>query len=361
MIKAKDNIYKITPYIGGESTAKDGQRIIKLSSNEGPFGPPPLAVAAMQEAAKEISRYPDGGCHALRDALAQKNNIPADNIVCGAGSDEIISLLCQAYTGVGDEVLYSAHGFLMYAISAKAAGATPVSVPENDLTMDVDGLLAAVTDKTKILFLANPNNPTGSYLKGDDVLRLHAGLPKDVLLVLDAAYTEYVDDPDYIDGHDLVKQHDNVVVTRTFSKIYAMGGVRLGWMHGPDHVVDIMNRVRGPFNVSIEAQAAGVAALKDEVFIQRSLENNKKSLEMSRTAFEDMGLKVYPSAGNFLLVDFGDADRAENVRLALKDEGILIRQVGAYGLPTCLRITMGTQEEMALVIEAIKAYITIDD
>ena len=227
--------------------------------------------------------------------------------------------------------------------------------------MDVDGLLDAVTDNTKILFLANPNNPTGSYLKGDDVLRLHAGLPKNVMLVLDAAYTEYVDDPDYIDGHDLVTQHDNVVVTRTFSKIYAMGGVRLGWMHGPDHVVDIMNRIRGPFNVSIEAQAAGVAALKDEVFIQRSLENNKKSKEMSRTAFEDMGLKVYPSAGNFLLVDFADADRAENVRLALKDEGILIRQVGAYGLPTCLRITMGTQEEMALVIEAIKAYITIDD
>lgn len=358
MIKAKDSIYKITPYIGGESKAKEGQRIIKLSSNEGAFGPPPLAIEAMQEAAKEMNRYPDGGCHALCAALAVKNNIPAENIVCGAGSDEIISLLCSAYAGEGDEVLYSEHGFLMYAISAKKAGATPVSAPEkDDLKADVDALINAVTDRTKILFLANPNNPTGSYLNRDEVVVLHSRLPEGVLLVLDAAYTEYVDDPEYTDGHDLVAAHNNIVVTRTFSKVYGMGGVRLGWAHGPDHVIDVLNRVRGPFNVSIEAQAAGVAALKDEGFLKKTLENNKKCRDMTTQVLESIGLKVYPSAGNFLLVNFGDADKAENTRLALKEEGILVRQVGAYGLPTCLRITIGTQEEMDLVIQAIKSYI----
>lgn len=356
MIKAKENIYKITPYVGGESEAKEGQRIIKLSSNEGPFGPPPLAIKAMQEAAKEMNRYPDGGAHDLRQALAKKNNINADNIVCGAGSDQIIELLCKAYAGVGDEVLYSEHGFLMYAISAKAAGATPVSAPEIDLKADIEALLNAVTDKTKILFVANPNNPTGSYLKRDEIVELHNRLPKSVLLVLDAAYTEYVEDPDYTDGHDLVEQHDNVVVTRTFSKIYGMGGIRLGWAHAPEHVIDVMNRVRGPFNVSLEGQAAAIGALQDDAFIQKSLDNNKKCRAFTKNAFEELGYKVYPSEGNFVLVEFSSADEAENTRLALKDEGILVRQMPAYGLPSCLRVTIGTQEEMELVIAAVKAY-----
>ncbi len=357
MIKAKDSIYKITPYIGGESTAKEGQRIIKLSSNEGAFGPSPMAVKAMQEAAKDMNRYPDSGCSALREALAKKNNISADSIVCGAGSDEIISLLCSAYAGDGDEVLYTAHGFLMYSISAKVAGATPVATPEKNLKADVDALIDAVTEKTKILFIANPNNPTGSYLKRAEIEDLHARLPKSVLLVLDAAYAEYVDDPDYTVGHDLVSQHDNIVVTRTFSKAYGMGGVRLGWAHGPDHVVDVLNRVRGPFNVSAEAQAAGVAALQDDDFLKMTLESNKKCLKMTADSLEALGVKVYPSAGNFVLVDFGNADKAENIRLALKDEGIFIRQMGGYGLPSCMRITIGTGEEMELVIEAIKGYL----
>lgn len=357
MIKAKNSIYEITPYVGGESKSKKAGRVIKLSSNEGPFGPSPLAIKAMQEAAKQMHRYPDGACHDLRQALAHKNNIPADNIVCGAGSDEIIALLCKAYAGTGDEILYSEHGFLMYAISAKTAGAIPVSATEKDLKADVDSLAKAITNNTKILFLANPNNPTGSYLTRSEIIKLHSLMPKDVLLVLDAAYAEYVDDPDYTDGHDLVAKHDNIIVTRTFSKVYGMGGVRLGWAHGPDHVIDVLNRVRGPFNVSSEAQAAGIAALQDDGFIQKTLENNKKCLQTTKTAMENLNLKVYPSAGNFLLVNFGHADKAENLRLYLKDEGILIRQMGAYGLPTCLRISMGLEEEMELVIEAITVYI----
>ena len=356
MIKAKKSIYDITPYVGGEGEPAKGKRLIKLSSNEGPFGPPPMAVKAMQEAVQDMHRYPDGACAALRDALATKNKINAENIVCGAGSDEIISLLCQAYAGAGDEVLYSAHGFLMYAISAKASGATPVTAPEIELKADIAALADAVTDKTKIVFIANPNNPTGSYLKRDEVLALHAKLPEDVLLVLDAAYAEYVEDADYSAGHDLVEQYQNIVVTRTFSKIYGMGGVRLGWAHGPSHVIDVLNRIRGPFNVSIEAQAAGLGALQDEAFITKTLESNKKCRALTKTGFEDLGYKVYPSEGNFVLVEFASAEDAEAVRLYLKAEGIYVRQMPAYGLPECLRVTIGTEEEMTLVLEVMKAY-----
>jgi histidinol-phosphate aminotransferase len=356
MIKAKKSIYDITPYVGGEGTPAEGKRLIKLSSNEGPFGPSEMAIKGMQEAAKDMHRYPDGGCVALRDALAQKNDIKAEQIVCGAGSDEMIALLCRAYAGVGDEVLYSEHGFLMYAISAKASGATPVTAPEQNLKADVNAMADAVTENTKIVFLANPNNPTGSYLTRDEVLALHSQLPDDVLLVLDAAYAEYVEDPNYTPGHDLVEQYQNIVVTRTFSKIYGMGGVRLGWAHGPDHVIDVLNRVRGPFNVSIEAQAAGLGALQDDEFLAKTLKSNKKCRAMTTAGFEALGYKVYPSEGNFVLVEFVSAEKAEEVRLFLKNEGIYVRQMPAYGLPQCLRVTIGTAEEMSLALDVMSAY-----
>jgi len=218
-------------------------------------------------------------------------------------------------------------------------------------------LLAAVTDKTKIVFIANPNNPTGSYLKRDEVLRLHKGLPEDVLLVLDAAYTEYVDDPDYADGHEWVESSKNIVVTRTFSKIYGLGGLRLGWGHMPDHVADIMNRIRGPFNVSSVAQVAGVAALQDDDFVKKSVAHNKKcSLEVS-SKLEQMGFTVYPSAANFLLVECETAERADGICDYLKNRNIFIRQMGGYGLPTCLRVSIGTEEQMNLALSAISDYI----
>lgn len=356
-LKAKTSIYDIAPYVGGESKTDSAQRVIKLSSNEGAFGPSPKAVTALQDLANTMHRYPEGGCTELRAALAEKNNIKADSIVCGAGSDEIISFLCQAYAGEGDEVLYSAHGFLMYPISAKVSGATPVSAPEKNLKADSAALLAAVTDKTKILFLANPNNPTGSYLTRDEVIDLHAKLPSSVLLVLDAAYAEYVDADDYSAGHELVEQHDNIVVTRTFSKMYGMGGLRLGWGHCPDSIVDVLNRVRGPFNASSAAQAAGLAALSDNDFTTKCLAHNTACRQRTQEALEAIGLIVYPSVANFLLVSFGSAETAENVRLALKSKGILVRQMGGYGLSECLRITIGTDEEMNLAISAIKDYL----
>ncbi len=355
MIKARPSIYDISPYIGGESG--DQSNVIKLSSNEGPFGPPPKAIEAVKNAASDLHIYPDGGCTQLRAALAIKNNISADNIVCGAGSDEIIALLCQAYVGEGDEVLYSQHGFLMYAISTKAAGGTPVTAPEENLTASVDALLAAVTSKTKIVFIANPNNPTGSYLKRDEVKRLHAGLPDDILLVIDAAYTEYVDDVDYTDGHEWVEQSNNIIVTRTFSKIYGLGGLRLGWGHGPAHVIDVLNRVRGPFNVSSIAQIAGLAALSDDDFITRALSHNKICAAACTTKLEGMGFTVYPSAANFLLVECDAVDKADAICAALKSRNIFIRQMGGYGLPTCLRISIGTTEQMDIAISAINDYI----
>lgn len=356
-LKAKSSIYGISPYVAGESNTGSAERIIKLSSNEGAFGPSPKAVKALQDMAGGMHRYPEGGCTELRAALADKNNIKTDNIICGAGSDEIISFLCQAYAGEGDEVLYSEHGFLMYPISAKVSGATPVTAPEKNLKADPDALLNVVTDKTKILFLANPNNPTGSYLTRDEVIDLHAKLPSSVLLVLDAAYAEYVEADDYTAGHELVEQHDNIVVTRTFSKIYGMGGLRLGWGHCPDSVADVLNRVRGPFNVSSSAQAAGLAALGDDGFIAKALAHNTACRQHTQEVLEAIGLTVYPSAGNFILVEFASAEQAENTRLSLKSQGILVRQMEGYGLPACLRITIGTDEEMGLAINAIKDYL----
>lgn len=349
--KPHSHILAIAPYVGGEAKAAPGQRLLRLASNEGAYGPPPKAVEALKAYAPDLHRYPDGNSTELRQALARRHGISADGIVCGAGSDELIGLLTRAYAGAGDEVLYSQYGFLMYAIAAKACGATPVAAPEKDLRADVDAMLAAVTPRTKIVFLANPNNPTGSLLTRAEVARLHAGLRPDILLVLDAAYTEFVTDANYSAGDELVP-HGNVAVLRTFSKIYALAGPRLGWAHTSPEITDILNRVRGPFNVPAPAQAAGLAALADDAFVTAAREKNAAVRSSFTRSLQGMGLHVYPSAGNFVLVEFGD--RAEDIRLALKDRGILVRQMGAYALPRCLRITIGTAEEMTTVTNALK-------
>ncbi|MGH6927126.1 MAG: pyridoxal phosphate-dependent aminotransferase, partial [Dongiaceae bacterium] len=263
MPRVRPGIMDIAPYKGGDATLPGQQRVIRLASNEGALGPSPHAVRAYRKLSDELHRYPDGGHEALRSAIAARHGLPAEQIVCGAGSDELISLLVRAYAGPGDEVLHSQFGFLMYAIAAKGAGATPIAAPERDYTADVDALLAHVREPTRVVLLANPNNPTGSVLPASEVRRLHAGLPRDVLLVLDSAYAEYVEGGDYEDGAALVAAHDNAVMLRTFSKIYGLAAVRLGWIYGPAHVVDAVNRIRGPFNVNAPAIAAGIAAIKD--------------------------------------------------------------------------------------------------
>lgn len=358
----RPGIMDIAPYVGGESRIDGKSRIIKLSSNEGAFGPSPKAMEAYLALAGELHRYPDGGATELRRALAEQYGLDAERIVCGSGSDEILSLLCSAYAGPGDEVLHSAHGFLMYAISARAAGATPVAAPETNLTADVDALLAHVTDKTRIVFLANPNNPTGTYLPRTEIERLWKGLPENTLLVLDAAYAEFVTDDDYTAGNDLVDQAGNVVMTRTFSKIHALGGLRLGWGYFPAEIAGVVNRVRGPFNVNAAALAAGVAALEDTAFTEMVREENAKIRDWtveSLKALGNHGIEITDSVGNFILVRLPqekgrDAEACDGF---LKNYGIIIRRMAGYGLPDCLRVSIGRMDEMRTFVHAMGEFL----
>ncbi len=348
-------ILDIKPYVGGEAKA-GAAKLYRLASNENPLGPSPQAIAAYTRVAAELHRYPDGSAIELRQAIADRHGLPVDQLVCGAGSDELLGLLIRAYAGPGDEVVHSRHGFLMYPIATRAAGAMPVAAEETDLRTNIEAVLAAVTVRTKIVVLANPNNPTGSYVGADEVAALQRRLPPHVLLILDAAYAEYADAVDYEAGEKLVATCENVVMTRTFSKIHGLAALRLGWCYGPAHIVDVLNRIRDPFNVNAPAIAAGAAAMGDESHVRRSVEVNHEMRAWLAGQLAGQGLKAYPSQGNFLLVSFAP-HAAEEVRLHLKERGVLVRQMAAYGLPECLRITIGGQEEMAAVMDGIHSFL----
>ena len=351
-------ILDIAPYVGGESKLAGVERPIRLASNESALGPSQKAMAAYRALAGEIHRYPDGSAAELRAALGRHHGLDPARIVCGAGSDELIGLLLRAYAGVGGEVLYSRHGFLMYPIGALAVGATPVAVPERSLTADVDGFLARVTERTRIVFIANPNNPTGTYLSINEMNRLHAGLPPNVVLAIDAAYAEFVNRNDYEPGISLVDRASNVVMLRTFSKIYALAGLRLGWAYCPPDIADVLNRIRGPFNVNAAALAAGVAAVEDVAAVKRARAHNDRWLPWLSEQLAALGLELTPSVSNFVLPRFLDGPR-HNAAAAfafLQSRGILTRQMGAYGLPQCLRITIGTGEEMEAVAAALAEF-----
>jgi len=363
-LKPHGGIAGISPYVGGDSGLKGVQKIIKLASNEGALGPSPKAMEAYRLEAENLHRYPDGGCSDLRQALAGLYGLDAERIVCGAGSDELLDLLARAYAGPGEEVLYTEHGFLMYPIAARCVGATPVSVPETNLRADVDVLLGAVTDRTRIVFLANPNNPTGTYLADTEIRRLRAGLPSTVLLVLDAAYAEYVERADYDAGARLVEECENVVMTRTFSKLYALGGMRLGWAYCPPAVADVLHRLRGPFNVNRAAQVAGLAALEDVEFTNEVRRHTAQWYDWAKQQLIDLGLQVPSDVGNFLLVQFPKADETGNggrssgaADAFLRSRGIIVRAMGGYGLPDCLRITIGTEDEMRAVVKAMSDFL----
>ena len=350
----RPGVLDIAPYRGGEAGAPGIARPIRLASNESALGPSPRAVAAYTALAQEIHRYPDGAAETLRQTLARHYGLDAARIVCGNGSDELIGLLTKAYAGEGDEVLYSRHGFLMYPIAAKAAGATPVTAPETSLTADVDAILKAVTPRTRIVFLANPNNPTGTYLSSDEVARLHGGLPKSVLLVIDAAYAEFVQRNDYEPGIALVEANSNVVMTRTFSKIYALAGLRVGWAYCSAEIADVLNRVRGPFNLNAAAQAAAVAALDDVAAVDRAREHNDIWRPWLERELGALGLAVQTSVANFVIVRFpGTGGKTADAAFEfLKSRGILTRKIAGYQLPDWLRITIGTEEEMRAVVKA---------
>jgi histidinol-phosphate aminotransferase len=347
----RPGILEIAPYVAGEAKIAGIERPIRLASNESALGPSAKAIAAYRALTDEIHRYPDGGAEELRAAIGRHHGLDPARIVCGAGSDELITLLLRSYAGPGDEVLYSRHGFLMYPINAQTVGATPVAAPERALTTDVDALLERVSERTRIVFVANPNNPTGTYLGAAEMARLHAGLPPSVVLAIDAAYAEFVNRNDYEAGAALVERADNVVMLRTFSKIYALAGLRLGWAYCPPAIADILHRMRSPFNVNAPVLAAGVAAVEDVEALIRAQDHNQRWLAWFSERLTALGIPLTPSVANFVLARFPDDPRknADAVFAFLQSRGILARKMGAYGLPQYLRITIGTGEEMERV------------
>ena len=354
----RPGVLDIAPYVPGKSSAPGVAKVFKLSSNETPLGPSANAIAAYRAAGEHLEDYPDGSALALREAIGAAFGLDPDRIVCGAGSDDLLNLIARAYLKDGDEAIHATHGFLVYPIATLAAGATPVVAPETNYTVNVDAILTSVTPRTMVVFLANPNNPTGTYIPFDEVKRLHKGLPPYVLLVLDAAYAEYVQRNDYESGIELVATTDNVVMTRTFSKIYGLAALRLGWMYGPAHVVDAINRIRGPFNVNAPAIAAGIAAIRDSAHVERARAHNADWLAWLTEEIGKLGLKVTPSIANFLLIHFSDrkGHTAKDADAFLTKRGLILRQVGAYRLPNALRMSVGTEEANRLVVQALKEF-----
>lgn len=355
----RPGILSIDAYVPGKSKAPAGVKLYKLSSNETPLGASPHAIAAYKAAADTLELYPDGTAEKLRTAIAARYGLDPNRILCGAGSDELLSLLAYAYMGQGDEGLYSEHGFLVYRIATLATGATPVVAKERNLTTDVDAMLAAVTQKTRVVFLANPNNPTGTYIPFEEVKRLHAGLPSNVLLVLDAAYAEYVRRNDYASGIELVATSENVVMTRTFSKIHGLANLRIGWLYAPAAIIDVLNRIRGPFNMNGPAIAAGTAAMEDREHEDKAVIHNAHWLAKMTAALKDLGLGVTPSVGNFVLIHFPDVagKRAPDADAFLTQRGVILRRMDAYGLPNALRLTIGSEEANGAVIAALTDFL----
>lgn len=342
----KPGVLDIAAYVGGHAPPALSGPSYKLSANESALGPSPDAVAAFDAARGRLHLYPDGGADVLRAALGEVYGLNPDRIVCGNGSGELLTLLATAYLRPGDEVLFSAHAFLLYRIAALASSAIPKVVPEKNLKVDVDAMLKAVGPRTRLVYLANPNNPTGTYLPGEEVRRLHAGLPSSTLLVIDAAYCEYVRRNDYDCGIEMVSQFENVVMTRTFSKVYGLAALRVGWAFCPAAVADVLNRLRGPFNVSEPAQAAAAAALRDRRHVEAVVEHNEKWKAWLIEHIRHIGLRVDDSVANFVLIHFPEtgAHTAKAADAFLNAQGVSLRGVSAYGLPHCLRLTIGSDD-----------------
>lgn len=354
----KAGILEIETYVGGVAHVAGVEKVFKLSSNESATGASPLAIAAFKSVARDLDLYPDGSVKLLRDAIAETYGLDAARIVCGNGSGELLTMLSNAYLRPGDEVLFSAHAFLLYKIDTLANSAVPVPVPEKNLRADVDAMLAAVTPKTRLVYLANPNNPTGTYLRHDEVRRLHSGLRPDILLVIDAAYCEYVRRNDYESGIEMVANFQNVVMTRTFSKIHGLAGLRVGWAYCPAKVADVLNRIRGPFNVNVPAQRAAAAALKDCAHVERAFAHNERWRDWLTDEIRKLGFRVDDSVGNFVLIHFPH-DKGMTARDAdafLCSQGVILRRLMNYGLPDCLRLTVGSEEANRAAVAALGAF-----
>jgi histidinol-phosphate aminotransferase len=355
-LQPRPGLLDIKPYVPG-AAAPEGS--VKLSSNENALGCSPKAREAFEASAHKLHIYPDGGATRLRDAIAREEGLDADRIVCGAGSDELLQLIGRAYLAPGDTVVQTQYGFLVYRLVALQSGAQILSAPETNYTADVDAILETAGDSAKIVFLANPNNPTGTWITGSEVRRLRESLPEDTLLVLDGAYEEFVDAPEYEHPMALADDYDNVVVTRTFSKIHGLAGLRLGWMYGPKSIVDVIHRVRGPFNVNLPAIEAGVAAIQDRDFIAQSKAHNDRWVATLTQEIRGLGLEVTPSVCNFVLVHFpeGEGRDAASANAFLTQKGLIVRPLQPYGLPNALRISIGMDDDNRSVVEALRAFV----
>jgi histidinol-phosphate aminotransferase len=345
----------IAPYVPGRSDAPQGVELVKLSANESPLGASPKAIEALKRGIEHPEIYPEGSSRLLREALSDVHGIDAARIVCGNGSDDVLHLLAQCYLGVGDEAVMSQYGFNVYPIVTKGASAKIVMAPETDYRADVDKMLAAVTPATKLVFLANPNNPTGTYLSTSEVERLHRGLPPDVVLVVDSAYAEYVTADDYDVGIKLVERSENVVMVRTFSKM-GLAGARVGWMYGPPQIVDIVNRIRGPFNVNVPGQMAAAAAARDVGFTAELRAHNARWREWLSQSLASNAIRVPPSQGNFVLAVFADVETSKAAFAALRAQGLMVREMHGYGIPEGLRISIGREPAMRAVVEVLRAF-----
>lgn len=353
-ITPQPGIMDIELYQGGAAHVAGIENVVKLSSNENPLGPSEASMEAFRRAAFSLHRYPSTDHSSLRHAIAEVLNLEADNIICGAGSDEILAFLCQAYAGPGCEVIHTEHGFGMYKINALAAGATPVEVKERERVTDVDNILAACTDKTVLVIIANPNNPTGTMIAPGEVARLADGLPPQALLVLDGAYAEYVEG--YDGGAAMVGMRENVIMTRTFSKIYGLGGLRIGWGYGPRSVIDVLNRIRGPFNVSQAALNAAEAAIRDVAYVDHCRAENARLRTWMADALAEIGVPSDVSLTNFVLARFASPAEAKACNAHLMAQGLLVRPSASYKLPNCLRISVGDEPSCRRVVHAVRQF-----
>ena len=353
-IRPQPGILDIALYEGGKAHVAGVANAVKLSSNENPFGPSGKAKEAFQRSVHALHRYPNTDHASLRQAIGDVHDLDPARIICGVGSDEIITFLCQAYAGPRDEVVFTEHGFLMYRISSMAVGATPIEVPERERTADVDAILAACNRRTKLVFIANPNNPTGTMISPADMARLAAGIPPQAILVIDGAYAEYVDG--YDGGAALIDQRQNVVMTRTFSKIYGLGGLRIGWGYGPADIIDVLNRIRGPFNLSTAQLDAAEAAVRDRDHVARCRSENTRLRHWLAEALAALGVPSDTSLANFVLARFVDAAEAEACDAFLQKQGLIVRRVSGYKLPHCLRITIGDESSCRRVAHAMAQF-----
>ncbi|CAD0183834.1 Histidinol-phosphate aminotransferase 2 [Ruegeria sp. THAF57] len=353
-ITPQPGIMDIALYQGGQSHVAGVEHVIKLSSNENPFGPSPKAIEAVRDSAATLNRYPSTDHASLRAAIGARHGLDPARIICGVGSDEVLQFVAQAYAGPGDEVIYTEHGFSMYPIIAKMAGATPVMVPETDRRVDVDNILAAVTGQTRIVFVTNPGNPTSTMIPEVELVRLAEALPQSCLMVIDGAYAEFV--ADFDGGAALVDRFENVIMTRTFSKIYGLGGMRVGWGYAAQSIIEVLNRVRQPFNLSLTALAAAEAAIKDEEYLTFCHTENARLRVWLADELAKIGVPSDPSSTNFILARFRDQAEAEACDDYLKTQGLIVRRVAGYNLPNALRITVGDEEACRRVVAAITEF-----